>query len=964
MIQILLLTQVMGNGNFVNLPNSNISPNQGIELNQDFSVSDFFYSKVFLSDSNTLGGDNPKNTGISIGTDSQNNIIMGGGTTQDSFLVTTGAFQTDHSGNQDGFLSKLNENGTILWSTFLGGSDLDVVTSLAVDSQDNIVVAGYSESINFHTTTGAFQEDFGGSRDIFLMKFTSSGELIWSTYVGGEKREGNYQRNGEGKNRVLIDSNDDIIVSGTTHSDNFPTLNAYQSVNEGGLSDAFLSKFKKSGELEWSTYLGGNGSEIGSDIAVDTKDNIVIVGRTESSNFPVLSAFDSILSDEGTDAFISKFNTSGNLLWSTHQGGNLCEGGCSEAANRANTVVIDKFDQIIVGGNTDVVDNELTSGAFDRSPGGLPSGFISKYSENGTLSYASYLGKGGENHILDLHVDSNNDLLVNMLSGDKISELQNSYYSFDQVGSVTQILKFNSTNDLTWSSNFVSPSQIHLAYEITIDKQNRILITGGLRCDPDICIPDMPGLEGESSLIGDSPILQIVKLDPIDDLDSDGLLNHQEFKAKSSPNDADTDDDGLTDGDEFNLHGTDPTLADSDNDGLSDKDEIDQEYDPNNNDTDSDGMPDGWEDHFGLDPNDNLDAKIDSDFDGLINEKEFIAGTDPKEPDFDGDGMKDGYEVDNNLNPLEDDSNGDIDGDFLSNKFEHDNGLNPDSPIETIIASLVLVISISAGIYYIIRSKRLNKRAKDQGFIDRKEMKDTQERGFTSVDDLKLAETQGFKTKSAQTVVQATKQSTVILLVDVWKSQINSSEELTKSIDLDKIQELVNSTTSPINLHDVELDYKPILEELKQFQLEFDSISVMQQSISQLSLIDGELPFVNFTTDNLTTVQDKVVTGLNNMNLMLDNLMKIFEVRKQWFEPWQRLLTLIQMTQDGLPIDLAKIAEVIQGSEDQSEKLLELLLDENAMIGTYDVSERVYTKGTDISQYIQSMMEKMANFAE
>ncbi|MCE7736783.1 MAG: hypothetical protein GPJ54_18010, partial [Candidatus Heimdallarchaeota archaeon] len=473
-----------------------------------------------------------------------------------------------------------------------------------------------------------------------------------------------------------------------------------------------------------------------------------------------------------------------------------------------------------------------------------------------------------------------------------------------------------------------------------------------------------PGLEEASNFSGISPFLQIIKLDPIDDEDEDALLNYEEFGVKSSPYNPDTDNDGLLDGEEVHDYLTNPTKIDSDDDGLDDKYEVEQGYNAVNNDTDSDLMLDYWEDFYNLDPIDNRDAKFDFDSDGLSNLGEFQAGTDPKVSDTDGDGMGDGYEVEHGLDPLRDDTSGDHDGDFLPNKFEHDYGLNPDSPIETIIAGLILVTSISAGIYYIVRLKRLTKLAKEKGYIDRNEMKETEERGFTNLDERKQAEAQGFITKSAQTLIHTTKEYTVEMMIEVWKSQNNSLEKLLKSINIEEIQVIVNSTTSPINLHDVELGYKHVSDELKQFQQEFNSIVALQQSISNLSLIDDELPFISLTKDELAGLRDNVVNDLINLNLMNDNLMSIIDVRKQWFEPWQRLLTLIQMTQDGLPIELIKIAEVIQGTEDQAENLLELLLEENTMIGKYDGSKRVYTKGTNISQYIQSMLEKISGFGE
>jgi hypothetical protein len=145
-------------------------------------------------------------------------------------------------------------------------------------------------------------------------------------------------------------------------------------------------------------------------------------------------------------------------------------------------------------------------------------------------------------------------------------------------------------------------------------------------------------------------------LDPADaaqDADGDGLDNLGEQDAESDPNDPDTDDDGLTDGDEANLHGTDPTVADTDGDGLTDGDEVNLHgSDPTVTDTDGDGLEDGEE----------------------VN----VLGTDPADDDTDGDGLTDDFEVEHSFDPLVGgDEDGDPDADGLSNLGEQAVGTDP-----------------------------------------------------------------------------------------------------------------------------------------------------------------------------------------------------------------------------------------------------------------------------------------------
>ena len=192
-------------------------------------------------------------------------------------------------------------------------------------------------------------------------------------------------------------------------------------------------------------------------------------------------------------------------------------------------------------------------------------------------------------------------------------------------------------------------------------------------------------------------------LDPDDDtdaagdLDSDGLTNLEEYGNGTNPGSADTDGDGLGDGDEVSTHGTSPTNADSDGDGLSDGDEVNtHSTDPLNPDSDGDGMPDGWEIGNGLNPLVD-ESTFDTDSDGLNDMEEFLLGADPNNTDSDGDGLSDGDEVHTyGTNPTNLDTDGDglsdsdeistygtnpadndSDGDNMLDGWEIDNGLNP-----------------------------------------------------------------------------------------------------------------------------------------------------------------------------------------------------------------------------------------------------------------------------------------------
>jgi len=164
----------------------------------------------------------------------------------------------------------------------------------------------------------------------------------------------------------------------------------------------------------------------------------------------------------------------------------------------------------------------------------------------------------------------------------------------------------------------------------------------------------------------------------MDDVDGDGLSTFNEYRLNTNPLLADTDSDGLSDGDEVNSYGTDPLRTDTDSDGLSDADELNlYGTNPLSADSDNDGMPDGWEVANGLNPSLDSDASDDADSDGLTNLEEYMIGTDFQDSDTDNDGMPDGWEMLYGFNPLADDALSDADSDGLTNLEEYTQQTDP-----------------------------------------------------------------------------------------------------------------------------------------------------------------------------------------------------------------------------------------------------------------------------------------------
>ena len=248
--------------------------------------------------------------GSGIAVDASGNAYVTGYTSSSHFPTTPGAFQTTFHGGPsyapfDAFVSKLNAPGSgLVYSTYLGGSDLDEGFGIAVDASGNGYVTGYTQSSDFPTTPGAFQTTYGGSGNGFISKLDAAGSaLLYSTYIGGSS--------GDEAFGITVDSSLSAYVTGETFSADFPiTPNALQRTFGGRYdhTDAFLSKLNATGSaLLYSTYLGGSESDQGSRIAVDASSNAYVTGETFSTDFPITpGAFQTASS--GFDAFVAKIS--------------------------------------------------------------------------------------------------------------------------------------------------------------------------------------------------------------------------------------------------------------------------------------------------------------------------------------------------------------------------------------------------------------------------------------------------------------------------------------------------------------------------------------------------------------------------------------------------------------------------------------------------------------------------------
>ena len=350
-------------------------------------------------------GRNYNDFGIAVAADSSGCAYVTGATHSTAFPIRNAYQATGGATMIDAFVTKIDTtksgDASLVYSTYLGGSDHDGGGDIAVDSSGCAYVTGITKSTDF-PTLNPYQAANAGGCDAFITKLSASGSaLVYSTYLGGSARDG-------GGGSIAIDSSGCAYVSGTTASTDFPTLNAYQDAN-AGQSDAFITKLNASGSaLVYSTYLGGSATDTAVGVALDPNGCAYVAGVTTSIDFPTHNPFQT--DQGGIDLFVTKLNASGSALaYSTYLGGSGYDGyiGSSQRLGGIfGDIAVDRAGCAYVAGLTTSTDFP-THNAYDGTLHGPRDAFVTRLSASGTaLDYSTYLGGSDEDYAMDIAADA------------------------------------------------------------------------------------------------------------------------------------------------------------------------------------------------------------------------------------------------------------------------------------------------------------------------------------------------------------------------------------------------------------------------------------------------------------------------------------------------------------------------------------------------------------------------------
>ena len=442
------------------------------------------------------------------------------------------------SGLSDIFLAKYDQVGQVLWATTIQGVSSDVGLNITTDTLNNVFVTGYFSSTpltiyDFVSAPGIPTNPINlsiygtltssGSTDLFVIKYNSTGQAQWATTITGADLDIG--------SAIVTDSLNNVYVTGYSRSPTI-TINNFVAAgspivlaqygdltNVSGDSDAFIVKYNSLGQAQWATNLSGVYNDIISSISVDSADNIYIIGTFASNpvtfndyvsvTFPTINTtpfgnlFNSSVPGTTDDAFIAKYNSSGQTQWVTRISGLSNQTGLS--------ITVDSSDYVYVTGtyNQDATISNYTSvvlGTITLSPfailpvvaSNVPSIFIAKYDSSGQAQWSTRIG----NTLLgttptQITTDSCNNIYVSgYYRGDTTVYNYNSVVAgtitFTTYGIIALtapatdmafLVKYDSTGQALWLTN-IGGNSYASAQGVATDTLDNIYITGAYTDNP------------------------------------------------------------------------------------------------------------------------------------------------------------------------------------------------------------------------------------------------------------------------------------------------------------------------------------------------------------------------------------------------------------------------------------------------------------------------------------------------
>ena len=387
-----------------------------------------------------IGGNND-NTIEKIDFDLSGNLVITGyfnGTTD--FNPSQGSYNITAMGSSDVYICKLKQDGSFIWAKSIGGKYLDIVSALAVDKADNIILTGYfNQTADFDPGPGTTNLTAVNSSDIFICKLKSNGDFLWAKALSGNSNE---ESTG-----IDIDAIGNIYTAGKLRSTvDFDPGPAVFNLTSAGWEDIFISKLNDKGEFVWAKRIGNNVDDEVNDIVVDDAGNVYATGFFGVAvDFDPNVGIDNLISNGVFDIFIFKLTTNGSLVWAKSIGSN-------NDKDVGNSIDIDKEGNVYLTGYfTGTADFDPGDGVINLTTQRRYSDiFVCKLSSEGSYVWAMNIGDGNDDEGWKIKLDNVGNVFISGIFEGKVD--------FDPSSNITTltantmentfILKLNDTKNI------------------------------------------------------------------------------------------------------------------------------------------------------------------------------------------------------------------------------------------------------------------------------------------------------------------------------------------------------------------------------------------------------------------------------------------------------------------------------------------------------------------------------------
>jgi len=409
-------------------------------------------------------------SGRSIAVDSSGNIYTTGffrGTAD--FDPGVGVTNLTATGEIDAFVSKLDSTGALIWAKSFGGDDKIYSKSIAVDSSGNVYTAGYfigtadfdpgPGTTNLITVSAPDVYNF----DVFVSKLDSSGNFIWAKSFGGSLLDYG--------NAISVDSSGSVYTTGFFRGTaDFNPGSGVTNLTAVGYEDAFVSKLDSTGALLWAKRFGGGVTTQANSIAVDRSGNVYTTGIfSDIADFDPGIGVTNLTAVGQTDAFVSKLDSTGALIWAKGFGGTTEDSGESISVDSSGNVYTTGY--FAGTPDFDPVDFDPGIGVTNLTAVGYEDAFVSKLDSTGALIWAKGFGLANMyNYGSAIAVDSSGNVYT--IGSNQIIIIDP--FSFNQNFFVS---KLNSSGVLLWEKSY-GGSGLDAGFSVAVDGSGNVYATG------------------------------------------------------------------------------------------------------------------------------------------------------------------------------------------------------------------------------------------------------------------------------------------------------------------------------------------------------------------------------------------------------------------------------------------------------------------------------------------------------